>query len=142
MMNRTPAGTLRLEDAGKKITLAGWVQKRRDFGELIFIDLRDRTGICQVVVDQSLVSNQELVDRAKEVLLNLERGELEGGSPRLAKPSKRSSMQIGLFDPMPETDGTAKEIVDELKAVDPNNMTPIDALKLIEELVNKLNEKK
>jgi len=42
-------GALRPSDAGKKTTLMGWVNKRRDFGNLLFVDLRDRTGITQVV---------------------------------------------------------------------------------------------
>jgi aspartyl-tRNA synthetase len=42
-------GTLRSSDAGKKAVLMGWVNKRRDHGTLLFIDLRDRTGIMQVV---------------------------------------------------------------------------------------------
>ena len=44
-------GALRSSDAGKKAVLMGWVNKRRDHGSLLFIDLRDRTGVTQVVVN-------------------------------------------------------------------------------------------
>jgi aspartyl-tRNA synthetase len=46
-------GQLRAEDAGRRARLAGWVHRRRDHGHLIFLDLRDRYGITQVVVDQN-----------------------------------------------------------------------------------------
>ncbi len=47
-------GALRLTDAGKKIVLMGWVNRRRDLGQIIFVDLRDRTGVTQVVFNHEL----------------------------------------------------------------------------------------
>ncbi len=64
---RTGAGTLRTEHVDGKVTLSGWVHKRRDFGELIFIDLRDRTGVCQLVFDQDRLASGELLTSAKEL---------------------------------------------------------------------------
>ena len=49
MRDRTPCSELGLGRVGSKVTLAGWVNRRRDHGGLIFVDLRDRSGIVQVV---------------------------------------------------------------------------------------------
>ena len=49
-MKRTPAGTLRGSDAEREVTLAGWVGRRRDHGGVAFLDLRDASGVVQVVV--------------------------------------------------------------------------------------------
>ena len=46
-------GQLRLQDVGKEVALNGWVAKQRSLGSLIFVDLRDKTGITQVVFDET-----------------------------------------------------------------------------------------
>ena len=63
-MNRTHVnGELRISDVGKKVSLIGWVAKRRNLGSLVFIDLRDRTGITQILVDETLTDSVESVRR-------------------------------------------------------------------------------
>jgi len=58
-------GDLRKADSGKTVFLAGWVARRRDLGNLIFLDLRDHTGITQVVCTPEL--SAEAHDKAEEV---------------------------------------------------------------------------
>ena len=50
---RQPAGELRAADAGQRVLLKGWVGRRRDLGELIFLTIRDRSGLAQVVFDRA-----------------------------------------------------------------------------------------
>jgi len=60
-------GVLRSSDAGKKAVLMGWVNRRRDLGSIIFIDLRDRAGVAQVVINRE--RNAAVHDKA-ELLRN------------------------------------------------------------------------
>lgn len=55
-------GDLRLEDAGREVTVCGWVQRCRDLGQLIFIDLRDRTGVVQLAFNDT--TDKEIFDKA------------------------------------------------------------------------------
>ncbi|CAN5165422.1 aspartate--tRNA ligase [soil metagenome] len=52
-MRTTGAGTLRAEHDGDAVVVAGWVAKRRDHGGVVFLDLRDGSGVCQIVADPS-----------------------------------------------------------------------------------------
>ena len=58
-------GEPRSEDAGRKVTVAGWAARRRDHGGLVFVDLRDHTGLLQLVVNPERA--QAAADAAKEV---------------------------------------------------------------------------
>ncbi|MBV8519784.1 MAG: aspartate--tRNA ligase [Acidobacteria bacterium] len=93
-MTRVFAGSLRKDHVGQTVTLNGWVQKRRDFGELIFIDLRDRGGICQVVVDRERGASADVVAAAKEL-----RGEfvvrIEGEVFERADAQKNAKLPTG-----------------------------------------------
>ena len=84
-MERTHTnGELRLSDTGKEVTLLGWVAKRRNFGALVFIDLRDRTGITQLVFDETLA--EQIKDVRNEYILQVSGTVLErkDKNPKLA----------------------------------------------------------
>jgi len=65
MFRSHTCGELRQEHVGATVTLAGWVHRRRDHGELIFIDLRDRYGITQVVFDSAVTAAHRVAEEAR-----------------------------------------------------------------------------
>ena len=65
MYRDTTCGELRIGDAGKKATIAGWVQRTRKMGGMTFVDVRDRYGITQVVFNQE--DNKDLCDAANKL---------------------------------------------------------------------------
>lgn len=80
-------GELRLEHVGKEVSLVGWVSKKRNLGSLVFIDLRDRTGIVQLTVNEGVeipdVRNEYVIQAKGKVTKkevankNLKTGEIE-----------------------------------------------------------------
>ena len=58
-------GELRLEDAGKEVVLNGWVAKARSLGGLVFVDIRDKSGITQITFNEDIP--EELLEKAKSL---------------------------------------------------------------------------
>ena len=58
-------GELRLEDEGQQVVLNGWVAKQRSLGALVFVDLRDKTGITQITFDENC--SPEVLDKARSL---------------------------------------------------------------------------
>jgi aspartyl-tRNA synthetase len=65
MLKTHNCGELRLSDAGKTVTVAGWLQRRRDHGGLVFLDLRDRSGLVQVTADPTVGEAYGVADKAR-----------------------------------------------------------------------------
>ena len=66
MLRTHNCGELRIEDINQQVTLCGWVQKVRDKGGMIWIDLRDRYGVTQLVFDESK-TNKEVIQSARKL---------------------------------------------------------------------------
>ena len=65
MLKMQNCGELRVSDVGKTVTLAGWLHRRRDHGGLIFMDLRDRSGLVQVTVDPTVGEAYAVAEQAR-----------------------------------------------------------------------------
>ena len=66
---RSPAGSLRASDIGRTVTVSGWVQRRRDHGGIAFIDVRDASGVIQVVADPA--EHEEVTDLKMEYCISV-----------------------------------------------------------------------
>ncbi len=104
-------GELRASDAGSTTTLMGWVNRRRDHGNLIFIDLRDRSGITQIVFDKE--RNPEMHERVESV-----RNEYVLAVTGLVKARSESTC-----NPKMET-GEIEVIATELKLLNESKVPP------------------
>ena len=104
-------GEMRSTDAGSTVTLMGWVNRRRDHGDLIFIDLRDRSGITQIVFDKE--RNPEMHARVEAV-----RNEYV-----LAVTGKVELRSENTINPKMET-GEVEVIAGELKLLNESKVPP------------------
>ena len=65
MFRTKTCGELRITDCGSNVVLSGWVQKVRKMGGMVFVDIRDRYGITQLVFNESTIA--ELCERANKL---------------------------------------------------------------------------
>ena len=88
MLRTADCGALRLSDAGSEVTLAGWVARRRDHGGIIFIDLRDRSGVVQVVCNPELHREAAgVADQLRQEWVVQIRGQVQQRPPGTANPA-------------------------------------------------------
>jgi aspartyl-tRNA synthetase len=80
-------GELRAEDAGQNVVLMGWINRRRDHGGLIFLDLRDRSGIAQIVVDEKSTAAHAKADAARPEFVVAVKGRVRRRGAGLENPN-------------------------------------------------------
>jgi len=118
-------GELRIENIGESVILNGWVHSRRDLGGLIFIDLRDRYGITQLVIKPELSST--LVEKAKPI-----RSEYVLAAKGIVR--KRESINPRILT------GDIEVLLEDLEIINPAELPPfeiLDELDVSEELLLK-----
>ena len=87
MLRDTYPGELRAADVGRAVRLAGWVARRRDHGGLIFIDLRDRSGMVQLVVDPAHAPDAHaLAEQVRPEFVLAGSGRVVARSPETVNP--------------------------------------------------------
>ena len=117
---------LRSEHTGQEVTLAGWVHRRRDHGGLIFIDLRDRWGLTQIVFDPNINADMH---EAAQSLRNEYVIQVTGGVRHRPEGQENTNLNTGAI----EVEGHSLNILNRAKTppFDINKDTPVDeALRL------------
>lgn len=103
-------GKLRISDEGKEVVLMGWVQKERNLGSIIFIDLRDTTGISQIVFDDTI--SEDVFKKAEGI-----KSEYVIGVRGLVRKRQSANPELA--------SGQVEVLAKELKILDGANTPPI-----------------
>lgn len=111
-------GELRITDINKKVSLAGWVAKKRNLGGLIFIDLRDRYGITQVVVKPDNKNYALCEDLRNEYVILVEGKVIERESKNLNIPTGEIEVEVKNLKILSEANQTPLIIADETDALE------------------------
>jgi aspartyl-tRNA synthetase len=110
-------GTLRPSDIGKEVVVCGWAQRQRDLGQLIFIDLRDRTGIVQLAFDDH--SDRAIFDKAfgvrAEFVLAAKGVVRERSSKNMDIPTGEIEIEVTDLRVLAKSDTPPFEIVEQSK---------------------------
>ena len=106
-------GTLRSSDVGKEVTVMGWTQRRRNLGSLIFVDLRDKTGLVQVVFDDT--TDEKVFEKAQNI-----RSEYVLAVKGKVRERESKTNKI--------TTGEIEILADELKILSEADTTPFEIL--------------
>lgn len=120
-MNRTHHnGQLRIENVGESVQLIGWVAKKRNLGALVFVDLRDRYGITQIVFDESF--DERLREVKNEYILSVEGEVVERSSKNPNLPTGDIEIQAKDFQIINKAKLTPMIIADETDALEETRM--------------------
>jgi len=101
-------GELNIKDKDKKISLSGWINKKRDHGNLLFLDLRDNYGLTQCVIENTHKNFKELEKLSLETVIKIDGQVIERSKDTLNKELKTGEIEISIISY--EILGTTKEL--------------------------------
>ena len=109
-------GELRLEHVGQEVSLIGWVAKKRNFGQLNFIDLRDRTGICQLLFNEQF--SEKIKPVRNEYLLHVHGKVIERKDKNPDLATGEIEIEVSSFEIVNTAKTTPLIIADETDALE------------------------
>ena len=113
-------GELRLSDAGKEVTLIGWVAKKRNMGAIAFVDLRDRYGITQIIFDESFAD--AIKDVKNEYILSVTGQVVERSSKNPHMPTGEIEIEAKSFNVINKAKQPPIIVADETDASEETRM--------------------